>query len=417
MLKASGEDGLACLEKLFNGIILESKIPTDWDKSVILNCFKGKGDAMDRGNYRGLKLLEHPMKLFERVIEQHIRSVVNINEMQFGFMPGKGTMEAIFILRQLQERYLAKKRTLYFTFVDLEKAFDRVPRTVVRWALRKVRVAEWIIEVVMAMYSHCKSAVSVNGTIGDAFDVKVGVHQGSVLSPLLFIIVMEALSEEFRVGLPWELLYADDLALTAESISDLERQYVAWKGGMETKGLRVNVKKTKVMVSSRDLKPKNKTGKFPCGVCGKGVGSNSILCRSCNHWTHHRCSQVRGSLSSVVNFTCPTCRDGTQLDSQPQSTVSLVGSNLEVVDKFCYLGDMLDAGGSAESASITRVKCGWKKFRELRPLLCSKVVSLKVKGSLFKSCVQTVLLYGSETWPAKAEDIQRLDRTESAMIR
>ena len=88
-----------------------------------------------------------------------------------------------------------------------------------------------------------------------------------------------------------------------------------------------------------------------------------------------------------------------------------------MVDKFCYLGDMLDAGGSAESAFITRVKCGWKKFRELRPLLCSKVVSLKVKGSLFKSCVQTVLLYGSETWPAKAEDIQRLDRTESAMIR
>ena len=81
MLKASGEDGLACLEKLFNGIILERKIPTDWDKSVILNCFKGKGDAMDRGNYRGLKLLEHPMKLFERVIEQHIRSAVNINEM------------------------------------------------------------------------------------------------------------------------------------------------------------------------------------------------------------------------------------------------------------------------------------------------------------------------------------------------
>ena len=72
MLKASGEDGLTCLENLFNGIIRERKIPTDWDKSVILNCFKGKGDAMDRGNYRGLKLLEHPMKLFERMIEQHI---------------------------------------------------------------------------------------------------------------------------------------------------------------------------------------------------------------------------------------------------------------------------------------------------------------------------------------------------------
>ena len=70
-----------------------------------------------------------------------------------------------------------------------------------------------------------------------------------------------------------------------------------------------------------------------------------------------------------------------------------------------------------KSILFTRVRCGWKKFRELRPLLCSKAVSLKVKGSLFKSCVQTVLLYGSETWPAKSEDIQRLDRTETAMIR
>ena len=70
MLKVSGEYGLTCLEKLFNSIILERKFPTDWDKSIILNCFKDKGDATDRGNYRGLKLLEHPMKLFERVIEQ-----------------------------------------------------------------------------------------------------------------------------------------------------------------------------------------------------------------------------------------------------------------------------------------------------------------------------------------------------------
>ena len=93
------------------------------------------------------------------------------------------------------------------------------------------------------------------------------------------------------------------------------------------------------------------------------------------------------------------------------------GSNLEVVDKFCYLGDMLDAGSSAESASITRMQCGWKKFIELRPLLCYKAVSLKVYASLIKFCVQTILLYGSETWPAKSEDIQRLDRTESAMIR
>ena len=414
MLKASGESGFSTITQLFNSIIYESKIPEDWDRSIILNCFKGKGDAMERGNYRGLKLLEHSMKLFERILEQHIRSAVNIDDMQFGFMPGKGTMEAIFIIRQMQERFLAKKKTLYLTFIDLEKAFDRVPRKVVQWALRKVGVDEWIIRVVLAMYKLCKSAVSINNTIGEDFEVKVGVHQGSVLSPLLFIIVMEALSREFRTSLPWELLYADDLALLAESLQDLEHMYVAWKQGMEAKGLRVNINKTKVMVSQRGLKPHNKSGKFPCGVCQKGVGRNSIYCPSCNRWIHKRCSRIKGILSTAVNFKCSTC---VSPPSAQQPTISLAGNNLEVVNQFCYLGDMLEASGGAESSSITRAKCGWKKFRDLLPLLGSKAVSLKLKGELYKTCVQNVLLYGTETWPARTEDTERLVTTEKTMIR
>ena len=80
--------------------------------------------------------------------------------------------------------------------------------------------------------------------------MKVGVHQGSVLSPLLFIIVMEALSRNFRGGLPMELLYADDLVLMAESEELLVEKIRKWKAGMEDRGLRVNMGKTKVMRSS-----------------------------------------------------------------------------------------------------------------------------------------------------------------------
>ena len=155
-------------------------MPSDWEMSVIINCFEGKGDAVERGNFRGLKLLDHLMKVFERVIEKYIREAVNIDDMQFGFMPVKGTMDAIFISRIVQESFLAKKKDLYFTFVDLEQAFDRVPRQVVTWALRKVGLEEWIIRVVKAIYENAKSAVNINGTIGDPFPVKVGVHQGSI---------------------------------------------------------------------------------------------------------------------------------------------------------------------------------------------------------------------------------------------
>ena len=89
-------------------------------------------------------LLEHSMKLSEHVIEQHIWAAISIDDMQCGFMPGKRTMETIFIIPQVQEKYLAKRQDLYLAFIDLEKAFDRVPRTVVKWALRKAGVGEWI---------------------------------------------------------------------------------------------------------------------------------------------------------------------------------------------------------------------------------------------------------------------------------
>ena len=152
-------------------------------------------------------------------------------------------------MRQLHEKYLGKGKDLYFMFIDLEKAFDRVPRKVLWWALRKLLVPEWLVRTIQAMYSGAKSAIRINGQFSAEFGVTVGVHQGSVLSPLLFIIVMEALSREFRTGCPWELLYADDLVLVAESVEELTRKFSLWKQGLEGKGLRVNLGKTKLMVS------------------------------------------------------------------------------------------------------------------------------------------------------------------------
>ena len=130
MILAAGDELLASIAHLTNRIICESTIPEDWDLSYIVNCFKGKGDALERGNFRGLKLIDQVLKIVERILETAIRSKVSIDSMQFGFMPGRGTTDAIFILRQLHEKYLGKKKNLYFAFVDLEKAFDRVPRTV-----------------------------------------------------------------------------------------------------------------------------------------------------------------------------------------------------------------------------------------------------------------------------------------------
>ena len=88
-------------------------------------------------------------------------------------------------MQQLQEKHQAKKKKLYHAFVDLEKAFDRVPREVVRWALRRLGVDEWFICIVMALYTEACTVVKTDAGLGESFDVKVGLHQGSVLSSLL----------------------------------------------------------------------------------------------------------------------------------------------------------------------------------------------------------------------------------------
>ena len=80
------------------------------------------------------------------------------------------------------------------------------------------------MQLVQGMYANARSRVCVGEGFSQEFEVKVEVHQGSILSPLLFIIVLEALSHEFRVGVPWEDLYADDLAIIADSLQECVRR-------------------------------------------------------------------------------------------------------------------------------------------------------------------------------------------------
>ena len=174
MIKAAGDTGATMIRDLATAIIRDGKVPTDWEESFIVCLYKSKGDALDRGNYRGLKLTEQAMKILERIVDGLIRQVVSIDESQFGFVPGRGTTDAIFVVQQLQEKYLAVNKRLYMAFVDLEKAFDRVPRKVIWWALRKLGVDEWIVRLVQGMYANARSRVHVGEGFSKEFEVKVG---------------------------------------------------------------------------------------------------------------------------------------------------------------------------------------------------------------------------------------------------
>ena len=334
--------------------------------------------------------------------------------------------DAIFIIRQLQEKFLSRKDlndknlTLFFAFVDLQKAFDRVPRKVLWWAMRKVGVEEWIVRLVQAMYNNARSQVRVGCEYSEEFEVGVGVHQGSVLSPLLFIIVLEALSRDFRVGVPWELFFADDLVIIATSLEECVERVKAWKEGLESKGLHVNMTKTKFMASGLGLDILQDSGKFPCAVCRAGVGRSSIRCSKCNLWVHYKkCSGLK-TLSEDLSYECPRCRGVPGIrpvDGRPFKEVEVGDCVLEAVDRFCYLGDMLSAGGGCMAAATARCRCAWGKFRENLPLLTSKPVPFDLRGRLFSSNVRSSMLHGTETWPMTSAALHRLCRNDRAMIR
>ena len=248
MIKILEESGVDIMVDIIGTVWEEEEMPEDWKQSEIVPIYKQKGDPFDLRNYRGIKLLEHGMKILEKIIEGRLMKTVEIDPMQFGFMPGRGTIDAIFTFQQIQEKHQEKRVELFTTFVDLKKAYDRERRDLVYWSLRKRKVPE-------KRTAHDKTG---------QFEIEVGLHQGSGLSPFLFTIVLDTISEECRNGLSWELLFADDLAIIADSEVDLQRRWLKWQIGMESKGLKVSTRKTEVMVNGRNgtkVNIKDKEGK------------------------------------------------------------------------------------------------------------------------------------------------------------
>jgi len=187
------------------------------------------------------------------------------------------------------------------------------------------------------MYTGAKTVIRTLYGNSKGFEVKVGIRQFSTLSPLLFVIVMEAISTEFRVALPWELLYADDLAVIAETEEALIKRLNEWKDSMESKGMRVNMNKTKVMISGERQKVRQKAVRWPCWVCLKGVGSNSLQCTSFQKWVHKKCSGIKCSMSKVAkSFICSGCLNPVT-SAGSTSVYTGASAKLELVHKFCFV--------------------------------------------------------------------------------
>lgn len=341
------------LEKIWE---TETK-PKDWEESEMVKFYKQKGDILNCENYRGIKLLEHVMKIFEKVLEGRLREIVPIHKHQFGFMNGKSTTDAVFIVRQIQEKYLEGNKKVYWCFVDLEKAYDRVPRRVLYWCLRKRGVPEKIVRLVEMLYDGAKTTVRTKYGKTDPFSIEVGLHQGSALSPFLFLIVLDTITRELRNDEElWELLFADDLVIVADTEEELQQRFIAWKHNLERRGMKVNTNKTEVMISSRE-------------------GNEDI------------------------NITAED------------------GQRIEQTREFKYLGSILAEEGGTEKAVRQRVKAVWQKWREVSGVILDRKIPLKLRMKIYKSVLRPVLLYGAETWSLRKKEEDILERTEMRMVR
>ena len=170
---------------------------------------------------------------------------------------------------------------------------------------------------------------SINRTTHSRIDelpIKVGLHQGSGLSPFLFIAVLDVISEEFRCGLPRELLFGNDLAVVTDIEEEMQRSWLGWKIGMESKGLKVNIGKTEVMVSSRR---------------------------------------------------------GTKLNIKDSKSTSL-----RQVNKFKYLGVTISEEGGSEEAVRARVSAAWCKWRDLSGVIGDKKMPRKLKTKIYMTVIR-----------------------------
>ena len=157
------------------------------------------------------------MKLWERVIEHRLRVITRVFMNQFGFILERSTMEAIFLIRQVMELYREKKKDLHMVFIDLEKAYDRIPRNVVWWALDNHKVPTKYVWLIKDMYNNVVTRVRTSDGDTDDFSIRIGLHQGSALSPYLFALVMDEVTRDIQGDIPWYMLFADDVVLVDES--------------------------------------------------------------------------------------------------------------------------------------------------------------------------------------------------------
>ncbi|GKC26758.1 retrovirus-related pol polyprotein LINE-1 [Tanacetum coccineum] len=195
-------------------------MPEEWRLSDVILIFQNKCDAQVCSKYRGIKLLGHTMKLWERVIERRLQRET--------------------IASENQER----QRDMHMDFLDLEKAYDSVLRELIWKTLIDKGTPRRYIRVIRDMYDDAKTRVWTSIGNTEFFPVEVRLHQGSTISPYLFALILDELSRGIQEDIPWCLIFVDDIMLVSESAEGLNNKLENWREDLKDNGLRTSREKT-----------------------------------------------------------------------------------------------------------------------------------------------------------------------------
>jgi hypothetical protein len=252
------------LVKLFNRLFVTKEYPASWCESLIVVLHK-KGDVNSTDNYRGISLQNVLSKLYCSVLVARLNFFAymyqKISESQSGFKVGYSTVDNAFVLRSIIERYIHRKRgKLYVAFVDFQKCFDTIDRSLLWQTLRNSGVKGRLFYALQSMYTSVKACIRCNNERSQYMNCTIGLKQGCLASPILFSFFIDELehvmnnSEITGIQLHPDitqimlLMFADDLALLSDTIVGLQRQLNVLSDFCTTNKLKVNEAKTKVLV-------------------------------------------------------------------------------------------------------------------------------------------------------------------------
>ncbi len=361
--------------KLFNAVLNTGIIPKSWSVGKIIPIYKNKGDPEKVDSYRGITILSCFGKLFTSVlnirIEEYINEAKILGLEQAGFRKSHSTVDHIFMLKCLVHLHLQKSKRLYCAFIDFEKAFDKVDRSLLWVKLLTYNVNGKVLNVIQNLYNQAKLCVVAEGTTSDFLKCSIGVRQGENLSPILFALylndlegallpnqdglsVLRDLPQNLEQTIDTEsllklflLLYADDTTLMADSPNSLQRGLNAMSKYCETWKLKVNTNKTKIVIFSR-----GKVRKKP--------------------------------------------------------TITYNDTPIEIVDDFTFLGSLFNYNGKFNKARKRACDQASKAMFAVISKARKLNLPVDIQLHLFDSVVQPILLYGSEVWGF--EDCKNIER-------